>query len=479
MRSLRAILVGFIQLVIVVGVMAQADFTADEVIGCTPLRVKFSLDTTTVDTDTISAITWYFGFGNTIDAIDPDTVVYPSGGDYTVIMTINGYSSSAVIKTGYITVYETVQADFIYEELAPQTYRFIPQDPIADPIARYFFMWRYDKTDGSDSQFTDYSNISNLDQDIAIDTVTLETGTYDVLLRIEDTYGCLSRYETQITVTGNIVQGSFTADDTTGCSPLSVRFSIDESTIDLDTVSYITWNFGVGDTVNTSSPDTGMTVVYPNGGNYTVTMAVNGYRSSAVTKEDYITVHQTVRAVFSSDEFAPKTFRFIPIDVIRDTSARYSYMWRYNKTDGSDSRSTNYSNISYLNQDTAIDTMSLDTGTYSVVLRIEDTYGCLSRFETIITVLEEIQIPNVFVAQPGNFFIINPQNISTILNFKVFNRYGTLVFEQEAPVINWDGRSTWGKDLVTGVYYYILQATQGDASERFSQKGFIHLYQKN
>jgi hypothetical protein len=123
--------------------------------------------------------------------------------------------------------------------------------------------------------------------------------------------------------------------------------------------------------------------------------------------------------------------------------------------------------------------MSLDTGTYNIVLRIEDTYGCLSRFETMLTVLEEIEIPNVFVAQPGNFFIIDSQNLSTILNFKVFNRYGTLVFEQEAPVINWDGRSTWGRDLVTGVYYYILQATQGDTSERFSQKGFIHLYQKN
>jgi PKD repeat protein len=479
MRSLHAILVGIIQLVIVVGVMAQADFTADENYGCTPLRVKFSIDTATVDMDTISSLTWYFGFGNTIDALDPDTVVYLSGGDYTVTMTINGFSSSAVIKTNYITVNETVQADFIYEEIAPQTYRFIPQDPITDPAARYFYMWRYDKTDGSDSQFTDYSNISTLDQENVIDTVTLETGTYDVLLRVEDTYGCLSRYETQVTVTGIIVQPDFTADAVSGCSPLPVRFSIDESTLDLDTVSYITWDFGFGDTVNTTAPDTGMTVVYPDGGDYTVVMIVNGYRSLAVTKEDYITVHQKVRATFRSDEFAPKTFRFIPLAEITDSSARYIYRWRYNKTDGTDNRSTDYTNISYLNLETAIDTMSLDTGTYNIGLRIEDSYGCLSRFEIMLTVLEEIVIPNVFVAQPGSFYIIDSQNMNTVLNFKVFNRYGTQVFEQEAPIINWDGRSTWGKDLVTGVYYYILQATQGDANERFSQNGFIHLYQKN
>lgn len=476
MRSLRAILFGIVHFAIVVGVIAQPDFTADETIGCTPLRVKFSLDTNTVDTDTISTISWFFGFGNTVDAIDPDTVVYLDGGDYTVVMTINGFPSSTVIKTDYITVYETIQSDFIYEEIASQTFRFIPQDPITDPAARYFFMWRYDKSDGSDSRVKDYNNISNLDQEIAIDTVTLEVGIYDVLLRIEDTYGCLSSYETQVTVVGSVSQGDFIADVTSGCSPLAVKFSIDESTVDLDTIDFITWNFGIGDTVNAIDPDT---VVYFEGGEYTVSMAINGNRASAVIKEDYINVYQTISAAFRSEEFAPKTFRFVPLDVITDTSARYDYMWRYNKTDGSDSRSTDYTNINYLNQGTAIDTMSLDTGTYIILLRVEDTYGCMSRFETRLTVLEEIEIPNVFVAQPGSFFIIDPQNLSTVLNFKVFNRFGTLVFEQEAPIINWDGKTSWGRDLVTGVYYYILQSTQGDTTERYSQNGFIHLYQKN
>lgn len=476
MRSLRAILFGIVHLVIVVGVMAQADFTADEIIGCTPLSVKFSIDTTTVDMDTITNITWYFGFGNTIDAIDPDTVEYLDGGDYTVVMTINGYSSSSVIKSDYITAYPTVQSDFVYEEIIPQTFRFIPQNPITDPTARYFFMWRYDKTDGTDSQFTDYSNISVADQEIAIDTVTLEIGTYDVLLRIEDTYGCLSQYETQVEVIGSIPESDFTADVTSGCSPLAVKFSIDQSTVDMDTVDYITWNFGTGDTVNAIDPDT---VVYFEGGEYTVSMAINGYRSSVVTKEDYVNVYQTVSAVFSNEEFAPKTFRFIPLGEITDTSARYLFSWRYDKIDGSDSRSTDYPNISYLNQQTAIDTMSLDTGTYNIGLRIEDSYGCLSRFSLTLTVLEAIEIPNVFVAQPGNFFIIDPQNLSTILKFQVFNRNGMLVFEQEAPIINWDGKTSWGRDLVTGVYYYILQSIQGDTSERFSKNGFIHLYQKN
>ena len=479
MRSLHAIFTGILQLVIFVGVMAQADFTADEVIGCSPFRVKFSLDTNTVDTDTISTITWYFGFGNTIDAIDPDTVVYLNGGDYTVMMTINGYSSSAVIKTDYITVYETVQADFIYEEIAPRTYRFIPQDPITDTSARYFFMWRYNPTDGSIGPITDYSNMSYLNQDIAIDTVTLDAGTYNVLLRIDDTYGCLSRYETQITVAGSVAQGDFAADVTSGCSPLSVRFTIDESTIDLDTVSYVTWNFGFGDTVNTTAPDTGMTVIFREGREYTVGMAINGNRPSAIIKENYIRVQQTLSAIFRADEFSPKTFRFVPLEEITDSSASYLFRWRYDKSDGSDSRSTDYPNISYLNQETAIDTMSLDTGTYTIGLRVEDSYGCFSRYAITLTVLEEIQIPNVFVAQPGNFFVIDPQNLSTILKFQVFNRNGMLVFEQEAPIIHWDGKTSWGKDLVTGVYYYLLKSTKGDTSGRYSQKGFIHLYQMN
>jgi hypothetical protein len=279
-----------------------------------------------------------------------------------------------------------------------------------------------------------------------------------------------------VIVAGVMAQADFTADQTNGCTPLQVKFSIDPSSVDMDTVSFITWNFGVGDTVNSLNPDT---VIYSLGGEYTVIMAINGYRSSAVVKENYITVHHTVSAVFRYEEFAPKTFRFIPLEEITDTAARYFYMWRYSKTDGTDNRFNDYSNISYLNQDIAIDTISLDTGSFRILLRVEDTYGCLSRYEVLLTVVDEIEIPNVFVAQPGSFFVIDPQNLSIVLKFEVFNRFGTLVFVQEAPMINWDGKTSWGKDLNTGVYYYTLKSTQGDATGRYTQNGFIHLYQKN
>ncbi len=476
MRSLRAILIGIIHLVIVVGVMAQADFTADETSGCSPLTVKFSFVPNDIDVDTVSFITWDFGFGDTVNALDPDPVVYLEGGSFTVSMTINGYPSTAIVKNNFITVHQTVRANFVYEELAPATFRFIPTDEITDATARYFFMWRYSKSDGSDDRFVDYSNISIVDQETAIDTQSLEIGTYQVLLRVEDTYGCLSQFEITLPVSGGSNQSDFSADQTSGCTPLPVKFSIDPSTVDMDTINFVTWDFGLGDTVNAIDPDT---VVYQQGGDYTVSMAINGFRSSTVTKENYISAYQTVRAVFRHEEFAPNTFQFIPLDVITDSTARYFFMWRYSKSDGTDNRSSDYANISYLNQEITIDTMSLDTGVYQVLLRIEDTYGCQSSFADTISIFEEVVLPNVFVAQPGNFYIINPQNLSTILKFQVFNRNGTMVFEQEAPIVNWDGKTTWGKNLVTGVYYYILETIQGDVDQRYSQKGFIHLYQKN
>ena len=41
--------------------------------------------------------------------------------------------------------------------------------------------------------------------------------------------------------------------------------------------------------------------------------------------------------------------------------------------------------------------------------------------------------------------------------FVVFNRYGTKVYESTSPALNWDGRSSDGTELPSGLYYY--QAT--------------------
>jgi PKD repeat protein len=268
-------------------------------------------------------------------------------------------------------------------------------------------------------------------------------------------------------------QADFTASVTVGCTPLGVKFEIDPSTVDMDTIEVIDWHFGFGDTITGIDPDT---VVYGEEGVYTVSMVINNYFSDRVVQANYITVHRTVDAAFRYEEYASNyNYRFIPLDEITDASATYFYMWRYNELTGSDSRSNDYV-VDMSTQYNAIDTVTLDTGSYSVMLRIEDTYGCSSRSELIVQVSAEIQVPNVYAPASGNFYIIDPQNLNTVLDFELYNRYGQLVFSQVAPIINWNGQTNSGQDLGTGVYFYLLKSVGGDPADKYNQNGFIHLY---
>ena len=268
-------------------------------------------------------------------------------------------------------------------------------------------------------------------------------------------------------------QADFRSSMTEGCTPLAVKFAIDESTVDIDTISRIDWHFGFGDTISVIDPDT---VIFNREGQYTITMVINGYVDSALVKNNYITVHRTLSSVFQYEEYAPNNnFRFIPLDEITDSAATYFYMWRYIKIDSSDLRSNDYI-VTISNQLNAIDSVTLDTGTYRVGLRIEDTYGCSSRYSLRLTVAREIQIPNIFFPEQEEFLIIDSQNLNTVLRFQVFNRYGLLVFSQVAPLINWNGKMNNGTILNTGVYYYILESVGGNPGGKFNQQGFIHLY---
>lgn len=67
------------------------------------------------------------------------------------------------------------------------------------------------------------------------------------------------------------------------------------------------------------------------------------------------------------------------------------------------------------------------------------------------------KLPNVFTPNAdGSNDIFKPilNRFVNNIEFKVFNRWGNLVFESSEPLINWDGKSTGGQDLADGTYFY-------------------------
>lgn len=112
---------------------------------------------------------------------------------------------------------------------------------------------------------------------------------------------------------------------------------------------------------------------------------------------------------------------------------------------------------------------------YNVRLIIENDKHC---FDTAFRKMEVvpscyITIPNAFTPNgDGNNDELYPLNAfkATDLQFRVYNRYGQLVFETNNWKRRWDGRVN-GQLQPSGTYVWILTFTHLDTKERITQKG--------
>lgn len=75
----------------------------------------------------------------------------------------------------------------------------------------------------------------------------------------------------------------------------------------------------------------------------------------------------------------------------------------------------------------------------------------------------QFALPNVFTPNgDGKNDTFQPLQCPTFVEtvtFRVFNRWGTKVFETTDPAINWNGKNNGGQDLAAGQYYYEASVT--------------------
>lgn len=114
-----------------------------------------------------------------------------------------------------------------------------------------------------------------------------------------------------------------------------------------------------------------------------------------------------------------------------------------------------------------------------------DSFGNESVPSTNICVDQcfDFDIPNVFTPDGDNINDIlvsyNPPPGINKIDFKVFNRWGQLLFETDNPDINWDGKIDKSNQIAsTGVYYYICDIYEQRLTglEVRNMVGFIHIY---
>ena len=88
------------------------------------------------------------------------------------------------------------------------------------------------------------------------------------------------------------------------------------------------------------------------------------------------------------------------------------------------------------------------------------------------------ELPNAFTPNgDGQNDIFHPfrSRFIEMVNFKVFNRWGQIVFMTQDPAINWDGKNGSGSPVSDGVYYFTCEAFESQGMEPILLTGYIEL----
>lgn len=116
------------------------------------------------------------------------------------------------------------------------------------------------------------------------------------------------------------------------------------------------------------------------------------------------------------------------------------------------------------------------------VVKVANTWGCVA-FDTVVLKLQcavsNVHIPNAFT--PGidgknDIFYVKGSGVNVIRHFRIYNRWGQLIFERNNIGIDdrsagWDGKYR-GQYVETGAYVYVAQM-ECSSGELFTFKGTV------
>jgi gliding motility-associated-like protein len=187
----------------------------------------------------------------------------------------------------------------------------------------------------------------------------------------------------------------------------------------------------------------------------------NGYCSDSASS--VISLDNELKASFGSPSVV------CPEDkaVFTDSSEGKIISWNWNFGDGITDLQQNPSPHEYPQE--------IGSKIYSVSLIVQNSAGCADTATRQIERLNTcyIAVPNAFTPNgDGVNDYLYPLNAykADNLEFKVFNRYGQLVFETRDWTRKWDG-TVGGIPQSTGTYAWMLQYTDHDTGKKFFLKG--------
>ena len=225
-------------------------------------------------------------------------------------------------------------------------------------------------------------------------------------------------------------------------------------------VSQWAWAFGDGRTSTLQNP----TLFFPNNGTQNIQLKVTSGICVDSTTTPIILDYDTLKAVFEIPEFICPTESL----VIANTSTGKITNYNWDFGNGTKSTIKNPAGFTYPTPTTL-------QNKYNIRLTVSNAIGCNSTLLQPITALKScyIAVPTGFTPNgDGVNDYLYPLNAykANMLTFKVYNRYGNLIFETTNWQKKWDGKIN-GVLQPSGVYVWLLNYTDIDTGKQIFQKG--------
>jgi gliding motility-associated-like protein len=403
--------------------------------GCPPLVVNFTNSSTNGAT-----YLWDFGDGSpTSTAYTPPAHTYNTPGTYTVRLIVSNPSACNVtVDTATLTIQvdaNSINADFTYkvtDSCGPYAATFTNTSQEGTPATATQYTWSF----GDNTTFNGKNPPPHSYPD---------TGCYTVRLIMQDQNSC-NKADTVtkiVCIHGFLLKAAFNSPDSV-CLNAGLLFA--NASVNAQT---ILWNFGDGQTSNAASP----VHIFANTGTYTITLIVNNPNScnKSDTVQKTITIKSLPIADFIYDPIIPVAN--MPVTFTNKSQNAVSYVWSFG--DGTTSTIVHPQHL------------YKRTGTYTVCLEATSVDGCRDTIckKVDAEIHPAVDVPTGFSPNgdgTNDVLYVRGAAIETV-NFKVFNRWGELVFETNDMKRGWDGNFK-GKQQEMDSYAWVLDVMFIDES---------------
>ena len=419
--------------------------------GCVPLTVDFA--------DTVAAgksYIWNFGDGSpdVRTTVPEEKHTFNNIGNYRVRLISVDSTSCNIQDTAYTTIRvrnDEALLGFNADKSGPcasTTYQFTNTSTVATgkPFNNTSFTWYFN--DGSPPFVTGKATFTHAFPGI---------GTYNIRMVLTDTNFCNAPDSSikTLRIAAN-VKAAFQTPPS-GCAPYTAV--IKNTTAGGQT---FLWQFGDGTTSNESEPKH----LYATPGTYIIKLTATDEATCNVSDsaEFTVTVSGSPSAAYT---YAPKPPQEnTPVEFINTSVGATSYKWNFGDGDTLSTTST-----------LPFKHIFNETKAFNTCLIATNQFGCTD------TVCLEIQARVVPIIDVSNAFTPNGDGINdkvfvrgygiTKMVWRIYNRWGALVFQTANRLEGWDGTYK-GSLQPTEVYNYVLDAEFG-AGIKFQKKGDITL----